>query len=174
MRWYWIDRFIEFESGRVARAIKNISLAEEYLHDHFPGYAVMPNSLVMEGMAQTGGLLVCEYGRFREKVVLAKAPRVVFHLPALPGDTLMYTARIEYLREDGAMVSVTSHRGEELQAEGELVFAHLNGEHQERVLFEPSAYLRMMRMLRAYEVGHAPDGTPLRVPEELLRAAARK
>ena len=38
MRWYWIDRFIEFESGRYAKAIKNISLAEEYLHDHFPGY----------------------------------------------------------------------------------------------------------------------------------------
>ncbi len=174
MRWYWIDRFIEFESGRLARAVKNISLAEEYLHDHFPGYAVMPNSLVMEGMAQTGGLLVCEHGHFREKVVLAKAPRVVFHRPALPGDTLVYTARIEYLREDGAMVSVTSHCGQELQAEGELVFAHLNGEHQDKVLFEPSAYLRMMRMLRAYEVGHGPDGAPLRVPEELLRAAARK
>ena len=36
MRWYWIDRFIEFESGRYAKAIKNISLAEDHLHDHFP------------------------------------------------------------------------------------------------------------------------------------------
>ncbi len=172
MRWYWIDRFIEFESGRTARAIKNISLAEEHLHDHFPGYAVMPNSLIMEGMAQTGGLLVCEHGRFKEKVVLAKAPRVTFHLPALPGDTLIYTATIDYIRDDGAMVTVTSHRGDCLQAEGELVFAHLNGEHQDKVLFEPSAYLRMMRMLRAYEVGHAADGSPLREPDELLRAAA--
>ena len=37
MRWYWIDRFTEFESGRTATAVKNVSLAEEHLHDHFPG-----------------------------------------------------------------------------------------------------------------------------------------
>ena len=72
MRWYWIDRFTEFESGRRAKAVKNITLAEDHLHDHFPGYPIMPNSLVIEGMAQTGGLLVCESTGFREKVVLAK------------------------------------------------------------------------------------------------------
>ena len=60
MRWFWIDRFIEFEAAR-AKAIKNISLGEEHLHDHFPGYPVMPNTLIVEGMAQTGGLLVCEH-----------------------------------------------------------------------------------------------------------------
>jgi hypothetical protein len=44
----------------------------------------------------------------------------------------------------------------------EVVFAHLNGELQNKTLFEPEDYLRMMRMLRAYEVGHAADGSPLR------------
>ena len=53
----------------------------------------------------------------------------------------------------------------------EIVFAHLNGEHQARPLFEPEAYLRMMRMLGAYEVGHAADGSPLRPPPRL---AARR
>ena len=166
MRWYWIDRFVEFESGRYARAIKNISLAEEHLHDHFPGYPVMPNTLVIEGLAQTGGLLVCEHTRFREKVVLAKVPKVSFYFPVLPGDTLLYTATIDDVREDGAMVTATSHRGSELQAETEIVFAHLNGEHQAKKLFEMSDYLRMMRMLRAYEVGRAADGSPLREPSE--------
>ena len=42
MRWYWIDRFLEFESGRYAKAVKNVSLAEDHLHDHFPGYPVSP------------------------------------------------------------------------------------------------------------------------------------
>ena len=46
MRWIWIDRFEEFESGKRAVAIKNVSLAEEHLHDHFPGRPVMPNSLL--------------------------------------------------------------------------------------------------------------------------------
>ena len=38
MRWIWIDKFLEFRSGQFARAIKNLTLAEEHLHDHFPGY----------------------------------------------------------------------------------------------------------------------------------------
>ena len=75
MRWIWIDKFLEFRSGQFARAIKNLTLAEEHLHDHFPGYPVMPASLIIEGLAQTGGILVGEAGGFAEKVVLAKIPR---------------------------------------------------------------------------------------------------
>ena len=71
MRWYWIDRFIEFESGSRAKAVKNVTLAEDHLHDHFTSYPMLPNSLVVEGLAQTGGLLVCEHNHFAEKVVLA-------------------------------------------------------------------------------------------------------
>ena len=85
MRWIWIDRFIEFESGRRARAIKNVSLAEDHLHDHFVGYPVMPNSLITEGLAQTGGLLVGEVNKFEEKVILAKIPKATYHFPAVPG-----------------------------------------------------------------------------------------
>ena len=58
MRWIWIDRFLEFNRGKSARAIKNLSLAEDYFSDHFPGYPVMPGSLILEGLAQTGGILV--------------------------------------------------------------------------------------------------------------------
>ncbi len=167
MRWYWIDRFVEFESGRQAKAIKNISLAEEHLHDHFPGYPVMPTSLIVEGLAQTGGLLVCEHGRFRFKVVLAKITRVTFHCEALPGDTLTYTATLESIREDGAMVTATSHKGATLQAEAEIFFAHLNGEHEGRILIEPRDFLRMMRLLKVYEVGRAAAGSRLLEPAEL-------
>ena len=39
MRWFWIDRSLEFESGRVATAVKTVSLSEDHLHDHFPGTA---------------------------------------------------------------------------------------------------------------------------------------
>ena len=173
MRWFWIDRFIEFESGRYAKALKNISLAEDHLHDHFPAYPVMPNSLVIEGLAQTGGLLVCEHGRFRQKVVLAKLPKACFYGEARPGDTLLYTATIDYIHEDGAMVTATSHKGQTLHAEVEIVFAHLNGEHQDKTLFEPVTYLRMMHMLRAFEVGHAADGSPLAEPAELAGCLGR-
>ena len=55
MRWFWIDRFEEFVSGQSAVAIKNFSLGEETFHGYFPGHPVMPGSLILEGIAQTGG-----------------------------------------------------------------------------------------------------------------------
>ncbi len=171
MRWSWIDRFIEFESGRCAKAIKNISLAEDHLHDHFPNYPMIPNSLVIEGLAQTGGLLVCEHNHFAEKVILAKIPKAEFFFEARPGDTLTYTARIEYIKEEGAMVHATSHKGDALHAEAEIVFVHLNDPRTDS-LFDPGAFEHMMRLLGAYEVGHAADGSPLRPPPRFLEAAA--
>ncbi len=100
MRWIWIDRFTEFESRRRAVAVKNLTLAEEHLHDHFPGYPIMPASLIMEGMAQTAGILVGEAHQFEEKVILAKIRRAVFHGYAVPGDRLRYEADIESADQD--------------------------------------------------------------------------
>src|SRR5207244_1010132 len=120
MRWFWIDRYTEFVSGRHATAIKNVSLAEEHLHDHFPGAPVMPNSLVLEGMAQTAGLLVAQRNDFELNVVLAKVARTEFHFLARPGDTLVYRATIEDMQSGGAFTKVTSHVGDRLQAEAEI------------------------------------------------------
>ena len=101
MRWIWIDKFLEFKSGEFARAIKNLTLAEEHLHDHFPGYPVMPASLIIEGLAQTGGILVGEAGGFAEKVVLAKIPRAEFFGVACAGDQLIYEVTLTDLRARG-------------------------------------------------------------------------
>ena len=79
MRWYWLDKFEVFQSGVQAQAIKCISLGEDHMHDHFPFYPVMPHSLVLEGIAQTSGLLICEYYKYKEKVVLAKINKAIFH-----------------------------------------------------------------------------------------------
>ncbi len=171
MRWYWIDRFIEFESGRYAKAVKGISLAEEHMHDHFENYPIIPNSLVIEGLAQTGGLLVCEHGHFVEKVVLAKIAKAEFFCEAIPGDTLLYTTTIEYVKEEGAMVTGTSYKGDQLHAEVELMFAHLSDPRLTK-LFDPETFLRMMRLLGAFDVGHAADGGPLLPPKQLLDAVA--
>ena len=125
---------------------------------------MIPNSLVIEGMAQTGGLLVCEHNQFTEKVVLAKVPKAVFYCAAMPGDTLTYTTTIEYIRAEGAMVTATSYKGDVLHAEAEIVFAHLN-DSRLGSLFDPETFLRMMRLLGAFDVGHAADGSPLQPPQ---------
>src|ERR1700761_8593872 len=105
MRWIWIDRFLAFESGKSARAVKNLSLAEVHFSDHFPGYPVMPACLILEGLAQTGGILVGEANQFKEKVVLAKVLRAVFHREMLPGEQLIYETEIQHMRPEGASVA---------------------------------------------------------------------
>jgi len=170
MRWFWIDRFVEFESGRRAVALKNVALAEEHLLDHFPGYPVMPHSLCVEGMAQTGGLLVGQSSDFQARVVLAKLGKVTFHGHATPGDTLKYTAVVEDIREDGALVSTTSHRNGELHAEASIVFAHLDDDDTTRQLFLPHEFFGTLRALGVFDIGVNPDGTPIKPPQYMLDA----
>src|SRR5438445_11241401 len=98
MRWIWIDRFLDFERGKSARAVKNLSMAEDYFAEHFPGYPVMPASLILEGLAQTGGILVGEANAFREKVVLAKIPKAQFHRDVLAGEQLPYGVEMLHVR----------------------------------------------------------------------------
>jgi 3-hydroxyacyl-[acyl-carrier-protein] dehydratase len=134
MRWLWIDRFIAFERGKSARAVKNLSLAEDHLADHFPGYPVMPASLILEGLAQTGGILVGEVNDFREKVILAKIPRAVFQREAIAGETLTYATEIQQMRAEGASVVGKVFAGDELIAEAEIFFAHLDQARSQQVL----------------------------------------
>ena len=171
MRWFWIDRFLEFESGRYAVAVKNVSLAEDHLHDHFAGAPIMPNSLIIEGLAQTGGLLVGEHSGWEERVVLAKVSKATFHFAAVPGDTLVYRTQIEDISKGGAIITGTSHVEDRLQAEVEIFFAHLDEQQQAgKSLFDPITFLAWLRMVGVFQVGRAADGSPLRIPPALLQA----
>jgi 3-hydroxyacyl-[acyl-carrier-protein] dehydratase len=126
MRWIWIDKFVEFHSGRHAVAVKNVTLAEEHLHDHFPGFAVMPESLCIEAMAQTAGILVGEAKNFQEKVILAKVKKAVFYDYVKPGDTLRLDAKIESIAPEAASTSGKITSGDKLIAEIDLMFSHID------------------------------------------------
>src|SRR5438874_1038259 len=126
MRWIWIDRFLDFQKGKSAKAVKNLSLAEDHFADHFPGYPVMPGPLILEGLAQAGGILVGDANDYREKVVLAKIPRARFHRDALAGEQLVYEVELLHLRPEGASVQGRVTSGGEVVAEAEIFFAHLD------------------------------------------------
>jgi 3-hydroxyacyl-[acyl-carrier-protein] dehydratase len=126
MRWIWIDQFVEFHSGRSARAVKSLSRAEDYFADHFPGWPVMPAALILEGLAQAGGILVGEANQFREKVVLAKIHKAVFHREATPGEQLTYEVELLHMRPEGASVGGRVLSDGALTAEAEIFFAHLD------------------------------------------------
>ncbi len=167
MRWCWIDRFVEFESGRSATAVKGVSLTEDYLNDHFPCYPIMPQSLVIEGLAQTGGLLAFEDCGYAEKVIMAKIPRADFHFDARPGDLLTYKATLEHRQPNGAFVNATSHVDGRLQAELEIMYVYLDDSYEDALRFDRGVFLEMMKTLGAFDVGRTADGRPLIGPGEL-------
>ena len=156
MRWIWIDKFTEFESGVRAVALKSVTLAEEHLHDHFPGYPMVPASLLLEGMAQTGGILVGEARGFREKVILAKISRAIFHDDVLPGCMIAFHAHVESLGDEAASIRGEIQREGAVVAEIELMYSHIDQNlgglefPQENFVFND----QFMSLLRSY----LPDG----------------
>jgi 3-hydroxyacyl-[acyl-carrier-protein] dehydratase len=107
----WIDQIVRFEPGRRMVAVKQVSAAEGHLHDHFAAedglepQPVMPASLMIEGMAQTAGILVGSVNRFREKVILAKIIVARFDADVTPGQTIRYDASIDRIDTAGAVTS---------------------------------------------------------------------
>ncbi|MFP3936775.1 MAG: 3-hydroxyacyl-ACP dehydratase FabZ family protein [Phycisphaerae bacterium] len=126
MRWIWIDRFVEFESGVRAVAVKNVTLAEEHLHDHWEAYPVHPASLMIEGMAQTAGILVGEARDFSEKVILAKIAKAEFTEVVVPGDQITFEAEIETIADEAAATRGVIKRNGEQVGEVNLMFSHID------------------------------------------------
>lgn len=173
MRWFWVDRFEEFVSGERAVSVKNVSMSEEHLDDYNVGWPFMPAPLMIEGLAQTGGLLLGQMSDFTARVVLAKVSRARFDQLARPGDRLTYTVELLNIQPDGAVAKGMIHKDGELLGEAELWFATLTGPQFDGVqLFEPHGFLRMLRSMRLFEVARTPDGAPVPVPDYLQKAEA--
>ena len=178
MRWIWIDKFLEFRSGQFARAIKNLTLAEEHLHDHFPGFPVMPASLIIEGLAQTGGILVGEAGGFAEKVILAKIPRAEFFGVACAGDQLIYEVTLTDLRSEGAVVDAKAFLNGELLADLEIVFAHLDNSRANQI-FGPKNFVFTQQLLGVLDLAKAqreparPRSPPTAIPSRTAKRMRR-
>ncbi len=172
MRWFWIDRFTEFVSGKYATAVKNVSLSEEPVDEYAPGATILPAPLIIEGFAQMGGLLIGQMTDFLDRVVLAKVNRADFLTEARPGDQLrMRVDLTSHQKEIGGAIHGTADVGDKKFCEVELTFAYLNTERfRNQQLFEPAAFCRMMRLLRMFEVGRNEDGSRIKVPEHLQAA----
>lgn len=104
MRFSLVDKITELESGQSITAVKNLSLAEEYLADHFPGFPVMPGVLMVEALVQTGAWLMRYTEDFKYSTILLKRARAVrFNNFVSPGKTLIVSAKL-HTRDDGIAV----------------------------------------------------------------------
>jgi len=99
MRFVLIDQIVDLKPGESITAVKSLSMAEEYLVDHFPLFPVMPGVLMLEAMCQTGAWLVRASEDFAHSVILLKEARNVKYADFVePGQVLTVTAEI--LKQD--------------------------------------------------------------------------
>ncbi len=174
MRWIWIDRILELDKAKRCVAIKNVSLAEDVLHDHFaatdryPRTPVMPNTLIIEGMAQTAGILVGHANDFAEKVILAKIGKARFTAAAYPGYCLRYTASIVQIDRAGASTTGTVERIDPATHESvplaqiELMFSHIDRSRTNLAFPEHNFVFtdQLTDLLRQSGFAPAPGSTP--------------
>src|SRR4030043_97450 len=101
MRFILIDKIISLESGREIKTIKGLSLAEEYLADHFPTFPVLPGVLLLEGLIESASWLVREAENFAHSMILLEEARnVKYKSFAAPGARIEYTVEAKTLEEN--------------------------------------------------------------------------
>ena len=127
MRFSLIDRIDELEPGTRIGAVKALSMAEEYLADHFPGFPVMPGVLMLEAMTQAAAWLVRASEDFAHSVVVLKEARNVKYGQFVePGQTLRVTAEIVSQDERETVVKARGMVGDRLTVGGRLVLERYN------------------------------------------------
>lgn len=120
-----IDRILSIEKGKRATALKNVSMDEPYFLGHFPKKPLLPGVLILEAMAQTGGLAFeSSFEKGEEGVpVLASIEEFRLKRRVIPGDRLIIDAEVLRIFSNLAKVKVLARVGEETVAEGTLVLA---------------------------------------------------
>lgn len=127
MRFLLIDRIVELEPGSQITAVKNLTMAEEYLADHFPQFPVMPGVLMLEAMTQAAAWLIRISEDFAHSmVVLRQANNVKYGQFVEPGQTLTVTAQILKQDERETKVKAQGTLDGRPTVSGRLVLARFN------------------------------------------------
>lgn len=124
-----VDRVISLDLiNNEITALKNVTGNENYFQGHFPAVPIMPGVLILEALAQSGGILVHQKG-YKEKIaLLMNVSNAKFRKPVLPGDVLILHARALHMSNKGGKVKGRATVQDQLVVEAELSFALMNKE----------------------------------------------
>ncbi len=125
MRFILIDKIVSLEAGKQIKAVKNVSLSEEYLADHFPTFPVLPGVLLLEGLIESASWLVRRTENFAHSMILLEQARNVKYKSFLaPGSQIEYTVKVRTIEE-----SVSSFSGVGLSEGDRIVEARFTLRH---------------------------------------------
>lgn len=118
-----VDRIIDFETGKRVRAIKNVTINEPFFQGHYPGHPIMPGVLIIEGMAQAGGLLLMDVIDNPEDQVVyfMTMDKVKWRRPVTPGDQLVFELEMLQFRRHVCRMKGQAFVDGQLAAEAELM-----------------------------------------------------
>jgi beta-hydroxyacyl-ACP dehydratase FabZ len=119
-----IDRVIEVVPGDKITALKNVTINEPFFQGHFPGKPIMPGVLIIEAMAQAGGILAHLSGSVEQRnrlIYFMAMDKVRFRKPVLPGDQIIFEAKLIKFRSKAAKMSGAATVDNQLVAEAELM-----------------------------------------------------
>jgi 3-hydroxyacyl-[acyl-carrier-protein] dehydratase len=108
MRYVLLDRIVALEPGNRLRAIKNVTIGDDLVRHHGDGLRTLPSSMLVEAMAQAGGLLAYVTVDFAALPVLAKVSRAECDAWARPGDRVELDARLDDLRAEGCEIDAVA------------------------------------------------------------------
>lgn len=130
MRYLFIDRLLEVVEGDHIKAIKNVTCSEDVFTDHFPRFPLYPGALLIETMAQTGGLLIEKTALKEENrrviPMLSIVKKSKFRDIVLPGDQLIVTVNLENYTETAAGIEAYMERDGKKVATASLLFTLLD------------------------------------------------
>jgi 3-hydroxyacyl-[acyl-carrier-protein] dehydratase len=154
MRYVLLDRITELAPPEMARGIKCVSLADDVFVDHFPGHPIMPGALIVEALAQLGGVLIEATMRTRGRhdlhALLVGVERAKFRRAVSPGDRMDLLATSLRVSEDGGQVRGEARVEGQLATEVELTFAFAQ-------VTNPKLLARRKEVLSIWLTGSAGD-----------------
>ena len=120
-----VDRVIEHVPGQKAVALKNVTINEPQFQGHFPGRPLMPGVLIVESMAQVGGIIVTQMPDLPKGLfVFAGINNVKFRKPVVPGDQLIISCELLSIkRKRFGKIKGEVHVSDKLVCSGELMFS---------------------------------------------------